>query len=177
MITLLLGTVFAFAGAPQDVELMSVRPMSEAEAVSEFENACVIGIRDPAKVSASAAQSTRGYVEGSEAKSNMGSTRNWSSPYGSLQYVDRGAIDGGKSFRECSFTAYTRDRVNRRTLTNELDAMAGRRAEAGLTAIEDGAKMGWIWKDKAGRRVAVYSIANGRTPHQITLSIQSADGN
>jgi hypothetical protein len=177
MIAALIGTVFAFAGAPQDVETMSVRPMSEAEAVSEFENACVLGIRDPAKVSDSAAHSAHGYVEGRALSDTVGKTRNWSSRYGSLQYIDRGAIDGGKAFRECSFTAFTQDRVNRRALTDALDGMAGRRAETKLTSIEDGNAMGWVWRDGAGRRVAVYSVADGRTPHQITLSIQSEDSN
>lgn len=177
MIAALLGTVFAFAGAPQDVETMAVRPMSEAEAVSEFENGCVLGIRDAAAVSNSATHSARGYVEGRTASFGGGDTRNWSSPYGSLQYITRTAEEGRKAFRECSFTAFTQDRVNRRALADELDAMAGRRAEARLTTVEDGKAMGWIWRDGAGRRVAVYSVADGRTPHQITLSIQSEDVN
>jgi hypothetical protein len=177
MIAALLGTVFAFAGAPQTVEAMTVRPMSEAEAVNEFENACVAGIRDAATVSNSATHSARGYVERQAASDAAGDTRNWSSPYGSLQYVSRTAGDGRRAFRECSFTAFTQDRVNRRALTDELDAMAGRRAEARLTSVDDGKAMGWIWRDGAGRRVAVYSVADGRTPHQITLSIQSEDAN
>jgi hypothetical protein len=171
----MLGTVLAFAGLPQDVEAMSVRPMSEAEAVSEFENACVVGIRDAATVSNSASHSARGYVEGRAAAFGGGTTRNWSSPYGSLQYIDRTAGAGRKAFRECSFTAFTADRVNRRVLTDALDAMAGRRAPARYMPVDDGKAMGWIWRDGDGRRVAVYSVADTRTPHQITLSIQSED--
>jgi len=41
--------------------------------------------------------------------------------------------------------------------------------------VDDGKAMGWIWRDGDGRRVAVYSVADTRTPHQITLSIQSED--
>lgn len=177
MIAILLGTVFAFTGAPQSVEAMTVRPMSEAEAVSEFENACVLGIRDAAAVSNSAAHSAHGYVEGKAASDAAGDTRNWSSRYGSLQYVNRTAGPGRTAFRECSFTAFTADNVRRRALNDALDAMAGRRAEAKLVSVEDGKAMGWIWRDGEGRRVAVYSVADTRTPHQITLSIQSEDRN
>ncbi|MES2441952.1 MAG: hypothetical protein V4574_03915 [Pseudomonadota bacterium] len=176
MIAVFLGTVLAFAGTPQDTEQVKVAPMSEEAAVGEFENACVRWVRDPDALGQTATRSIRAYVEGPAATSATGNKmRSWTSRFGTINYIEKSAGHDGKGFRECSFTAYTRDPVNRRVLNNELGSMAARRAAKRLREIEDDRAMAWMWSDQFDRRTALYSIADYRTPHQITLSLRSDD--
>ena len=177
MIAVLLGTMLAFAGPPQDapnLERMQVRPMSEADAVGEFENAC-FRVNDPEGLARTAATSVRRYVEAPVAAGKNAVARNWASPYGTISYIIRKPTHPGASFRECSFTAYTRDAVNRFVLNRELGDMVARRADSHLVEIQDPKAMGWIWRDAEARRTALYSVTDSRTPHQITLSLRSED--
>lgn len=174
MIVALLGAALAFAGQPQDTEQMRVRPMSEADAVSEFENAC-FRVRDPNALAQNAVASVRRYVETPAAVGTAALVRSWASPYGTISYVERKPGNDGKGFRECSFTAYTRDKVNRFVLNRELGDMVTRRADSHLIEIQDPKTMGWIWRDAQAHRTTLYSIADSSTPHQITLSLRSED--
>lgn len=169
MIALMLGTVMAFAGAPQDTEQMRVTPMSEAEAVGEFENACIRGIRNPNDLAQAAAGSSRKYAE--QAKPVEGAVRSWSSPYGTINYVVTEVADH-PAVHECSFTAYTRDAVNRTALNTQLAAMAHRRAHEELREYQEGRVNAWSWRDAGDQIVGLYSVADYRTPHQITLSLR-----
>jgi hypothetical protein len=178
MIAVLLGTMLAFAGSPQEaqnLERMRVTPMSEADAVSEFENAC-FRVRDPDALARTATTSVRRYVEASAAAGTATLVRSWASPYGTISYVERKPGHDGKGFRECSFTAYTRDSVNRFVLNRQLGDMVARRADSHLVEIQDPKAMGWLWRDAQAHRTALYSIADSNTPHQITLSLRSEDG-
>jgi hypothetical protein len=170
MITTLL--VLAFAGAPQNTEEMRVTPMSESSAVGEFENACVKGVRDPNDLAHAASVSIRKYVE--QPKPVEGAVRSWTSSYGTINYVVT-EVAGRPPVHECSFTAYTRDTVNRRMLDAELASMAARRAKDDLREYQEGRVSAWSWRDADRRIVGLYSVADSRTPHQITLSLRMTD--
>jgi hypothetical protein len=172
MIASLLGTILAFAGAPQNTETMRVTPMSEESAVGEFENACIKGVRDPNDLAHAASASIRNYVE--QARPVAGAVRSWSSPYGTINYVVT-EVAGRPPVRECSFTAFTRESVNRRMLDAELASLAHRRASEDLREYQEGRVSAWSWRDADERIVGLYSVADPRTPHQITLSLRMTD--
>ena len=172
MIAALLGTVILFAGAPQDTEQMRVTPMSEGDAVGEFENACIRGVRNPNDLAQAATVSKRSYVE--QAKPVEGAVRSWASPYGTINYVVT-EVANRPAVHECSFTAYTRDAVDRRELNEQLAAMAHRRARDDLREYQEGRVFAWSWRDAGNQIVGLYSVADSRTPHQITLSLRMTD--
>jgi len=166
MITSLMALMLSMAA--QETQLMRVRPTTEAQAVREFEETCVAGFRDSARLNQAIAASKRGYTQQAAAESGRHS---WVSPFGSLHYFDETMADE-RRVPACNFTAFTRDTVNRRILAEEVAAMARRNAVDSLIESRDEDRVSWSWIDAEKRPVTVMVVVDRKTPQQIILSLR-----
>jgi len=170
---MMIATLFALAlaWAPQETEQMRVRPSSEADAVADFERTCVAGLTNPDVLRRAAAASPRGYVRQAGDDSAI-SWRNWTSPYGTLHYLQGGPETSTAFVPECNFTSFTRAAVNRRALYGALEALAVRNARSGLAESEQGGHRAWSWLGAAREPRMVIAVLDRKTPNQITLSLR-----
>lgn len=167
MIALLLALT---APVPQQTETMKVRPSTEAEAVAEFEATCVAGLFDYGALKQAAAASRRGYsFEDSGSAANW---RNWTSPYGTLHYL-QGIPESSDIVPRCNLTSFTRKPVDRGALEAAVRAMAKRHSARGYVEDRDNARgRFWSWYNRAGRPMAVEVYLDRRTPQQIVLMLK-----
>lgn len=169
MIATLLALMPVFAAAlPQEREQMRVRPSTEAQAVAEFETTCVTGLFDLEALKRGAAASSRGY-----AFADGGSVgwRQWTSSYGSIFYLQKGA-DATDVVPRCNMTSFTRAAVDRSALDKELRAMAKRQAAKGYKELRTNAGLSWSWTSRSGQPVTMEVALDRRTPHEVVLMLK-----
>lgn len=170
---MILSLILTALIAPQNAEQMRVRPSSEIAAVREFEAICVKGLDDPGAIERAVAASPRGYVvDASQADNRF---RSWTSPYGTVHYLQRLPGERKAATPQCSFTSFTSAPVQWRTLNTELSGTVDRATDAQVSETKTRDNISWRWEGRDRRTVMLYSVINRRTPQQITLSIQAAD--
>jgi hypothetical protein len=159
----------ALVAAPQQLETMTVRPSTEAQAVAEFEATCIAGFRSLGSLRASAGASPRKYAE--DAAATGDGWRNWKSSFGSIHYHEQAAGDQ-RATPQCNFTSFTASEVNRRALADEIADMAQRQAASDLTESRDHGAVTWSWRDAQERPMSVMVVLDRKTPQQITLALR-----
>jgi hypothetical protein len=170
---MILSLILTAMFAPQNAEQMRVRPSSETDAVREFETICVKGLNDPGVIERAVAASSRGYVVDTSQADNR--FRSWTSPYGTVHYLQRLPGERKAATPQCSFTSFTAAPVHWRMLNTELSGSVDRATDAQVAETKTRDNVSWRWEGRDGRSVMLYSVVNRRTPQQITLSIQAAD--
>ncbi len=161
-------TLIALLALPaQETQQMKVRASTEAGAVGEFEAACMGKLYDRDAVVRTATESKRVYGT-AEATADAALT-SWNSSYGALHYIQ----SGSKTTPQCNLTAFTRAPVDRSTLVKTLDAMVRRNVTTRIKAVKEESMATWNWEDAMGRPVTLMWVYTGRTPQQITLSLQA----
>ncbi|HEV2746883.1 MAG TPA: hypothetical protein VGW34_06245 [Allosphingosinicella sp.] len=171
LLTLLLQQSLSDGRTPAQIRLV---PVTEEEAVAEFEKICFTGLQSLAALQEALKASAWGYR--SEAATLEGFRSNWSSVHGELNYIRRIPGQSALPLPQCNLTTLTRGAVDEQALRASVEAMLARQLGSAPTASSKGTSLSWTWAAPGGAPVSLYRLHAEPGGQQIDLSLQSGPG-
>jgi hypothetical protein len=178
MQALVLALMFSAMGSAaqqygaEEYELRA-RPVSEIEAVDEFERTCLRGLSSLESLRRALKDS--GWNYRSKPDTMNGLRSNWVSSHGELNYIRELPAQSALPLPQCNLTTVTRQAVREDILNAAIQERLTRLHGEGVIRKSKGTSVSWTWRTAKGP-ISLYRLHAEEGGQQIILSLQSGPG-